>query len=98
MVLPQGAFLENPIRLEILPRFKKARKGKTPALKQAIDECVQLLSEDPYHPGLHTHRVQGRKGVWEAYVDRTNRITFQYGENSIILRNNCNHDVPGKNP
>ena len=26
------------------------------------------------------------------------RVTFQYGENSIILRNNCNHDVPKKSP
>ncbi len=84
-----------PLRLEILPRFKRARRRKTPAMRDSIDRCVQLLSANPRHPGLHTHRVQGRRGVWEAYVDKANRITFQYGEDSIILRNNCSHDILG---
>lgn len=83
----------GPLRLEILPRFKRARRRKTLAMKESIDDCVALLSENPRHPGLHTHRVQGRRGVWEAYVNQANRVTFQYGENSIILRNNCNHDM-----
>lgn len=86
-----------PIRLEILPRFKRATRRKTPAMRSSIDRCVVLLGENPRHPGLHTRRVQGRKGVWEAYVDQANRVTFQYGENSIVLRTNCNHDTP-KNP
>lgn len=82
-----------PLRLEILPRFKRARRRKTPQMRESIDDCVELLACNPRHPGLHAHRVQGRRGVWEAYVDQANRVTFEYGENSIILRNNCNHDM-----
>lgn len=83
----------SPLRLEILPKFKRARRKKTQEMRDSIDECIRLLSANPRHPGLHEHRVQGRKGVWEAYVDKANRVTFQYGENSIILRNNCSHDI-----
>lgn len=88
----------SPLRLEILPRFKRARRRKTPNMQASIDECVKLLINNPRHPGLHTHRVRGRKGVWQAYIDQANRVTFQYGENSIILRNNCSHDIPKKSP
>jgi hypothetical protein len=89
----------SPFRLEILPRFKRARRRKTPDTRQSIDGCVELLSENPRHPGLHSHRVQGTRRVWESYVDEANRVTWQYGESgTIVLRNNCTHDMPGRNP
>ena len=89
----------SPFRPTILPRFKRTRRRKSPDMRQAIDECVELLLENPRHPGLHTHRVQGTRRVWESYVDYTNRVTWEYGEAStIVLRNNCTHDMPGRNP
>jgi hypothetical protein len=62
-------------------------------MQVAIMRCVALLAEDPRHPGLHTHRVQGTRGVWEAYVDDANRITFHYDDDRIVLRKNCNHSI-----
>jgi hypothetical protein len=59
----------------------------------AIARCLELLADNPRHPGLRTHRVQGAPGVWEAYVDRANRVTFHYDGPAIVLRNNCNHDI-----
>ena len=84
--------------LQFTPKYKRARRKKTPNMRASIDKCVELLSMNPYHPGLHAHRVRGRKGVWQAYIDQANRVTFQYGENSIILRNNCTHDMPKQSP
>jgi hypothetical protein len=31
--------------------------------------------------------------VFEAYVDKKNRVTFHWEDGKIILRNNCNHDI-----
>jgi hypothetical protein len=31
--------------------------------------------------------------VWEAYVDRANRVTFHYEVGRIVMRNHCNHDI-----
>ena len=68
-------------------------------MRRSIDESLELLLENPRHPGLHTHRVQGTKRVWESYVDNANRITWEYGEGrTIVVRNNCTHDMPGRNP
>ena len=62
-------------------------------MQLAIARCLELLADNPRHPGLRTHRVQGAPGVWEAYVDRANRVTFHYDGSTIVLRNNCNHDI-----
>lgn len=58
------------------PRFRKHLDKKPPKLAAAIARCVFRITENPHHPGLQTHRVKGTKGVWEAYVDRANRVTF----------------------
>lgn len=79
--------------LEIPSSFKRTAKKKELPLRLAIARCVALLGENPRHPGLRTHRVQGTGGVWEAYVDQANRVTFHYDGDKIVLRNNCNHDI-----
>jgi hypothetical protein len=52
------------------------------------------LGENTRHPGLQTHPVRGTPGVFEAYVDRANRLTFHYDdEGRIVLREHCSHDI-----
>jgi hypothetical protein len=81
--------------LEIPAQFKRLvdRKGKE--LAAAIAECVYRLGENPRHTGLQTHYVRGtsKPKVYEAYVDKKNRVTFHWDGAKIVLRNNCNHDI-----
>lgn len=89
----------SPYRLVIPPAFKKRKNKKPPQMQDSINECVKRLAQNPRHPGLNSHRVQGHKIAWESYVDQANRVTWHYGDgNTIVLRNNCNHDVPARNP
>ena len=84
----------------VIPKsFKRRLDKKPPEQAGPIAECVQRLADDPRHPGLHTHRVRGAgPGVFEAYVDKANRITFHWEGADIVLRNHCNHDVLKRNP
>lgn len=82
-----------PIPVRVPDSFKKALQKKPAALAGAITECVVRLGENTRHPSLQTHPVRGRPGVFEAYVDRANRVTFEYGDNEIVLRKHCNHDI-----
>jgi hypothetical protein len=84
--------------LEIPPKFERVARKKEARLRIAIARCVELLGDDPHHPGLHAHRVQGAPGVWEAYVDDANRVTFHYVGSTIVMRNNCNHDIIRRSP
>jgi hypothetical protein len=81
--------------LEISREFKRQMDGKGAPLAGAIARCVQRLGENPQHPGLHTHPVRGMRNpkVFEAYVDKKNRVTFHWNGDKIILRTNCNHDI-----
>ncbi len=61
--------------------------------------CIKRLGEDPRHPGLNAHRMRGVPGVWEAYVDSGNRVTYEWDtDGALVLRNNCNHDMLHRNP
>lgn len=77
----------------VTPRFKKVLAKKDKRMQDAVRACILQLAENPRHPGLQAHRMQGHSGVWECYVDAGNRVTFHYEDNTIVLRNNCNHDV-----
>ncbi len=78
----------------LTPKFKKRLQDKQPKLAAAILQCIHRIEENPRQPGLQVHRMHGVGGVWEAYVDRSNRVTFHYDESgAIVFRNHCNHDI-----
>ena len=84
-------------RVTIPPTFKKRYKKKSDQLCDAIRKCVKRLGENPRHPSLQTHKIKGTNGIFEAYVDHSNRVTFRYGkEGEIVLLNHCNHDIIGR--
>ncbi len=82
-----------PLRFD--PSFKRRFQKKESDLQAAILETVAKLGENPRHPSLQTHPVQGTKNprVFEAYVDMKNRITWHREDGEIVLRNHCNHSI-----
>ena len=86
----------TPIRIE--KRFKKRLKKKPKEKREAVEAAVTQLRKDHRHAGLHTHRMWGHKGVWEARIDGGNRLTFHWDGPRIVLRNHCNHDDVLGNP
>jgi len=81
------------MELEITRNFARKYKKKSPEKQEKVEKTLRLLETDPHYPGLHTHKVQGTYGIFECYVDDTLRVTFQYGDNCILLRNSCEHDA-----
>jgi len=75
--------------------FKKRFQDKESSLQAAIMETIQRLGENPRHPSLQTHLVHGTKNpkVFEAYVDKKNRVTWHWEDGVVVLRHHCNHDI-----
>lgn len=91
--------MTSPTPIVVAKSFKKALAKKPAPMQSAILECVRRLSEDRRHPGLRTHPIRGTAGVFEAYVDKANRVTFNYDQDgAIVLRNHCNHSVLSRRP
>ena len=75
---------------------KKCYKRLPEEKKKKVIKQISLLAEDPSHPSLNVHRIKGTGSIWECYVDRSYRITFERSEDEIILRVVGPHDIIGK--
>lgn len=81
---------------ELTDRFERAlkrKKRRQPKLAEAIVKTVAHLLLDPENNGLNVHLVDRERRIWEAYVDRATRLTFQRDGDTIVFRNNCRHDI-----
>lgn len=62
--------------------FKRAFKAlvrRTPEIESRIADCLKLLSVDPFHPALKTHKLKGKlSGAWACTVEYDCRIVFNF--------------------
>lgn len=74
--------------------FKGRLLAKPKAQQGAILQCIKRLGDDPRHPGLRTKKIRTDPGMWEARVDRDNRVSWKYGaeRGTIIVVSHCSHD------
>jgi hypothetical protein len=86
------------MELKLTPRFLRAYQQKSSDQQERINKTLDFLSTNPRHPSLHSHKVGGTRNIFECYSDDGHRVTFQYGDNCIILRNNCEHNLTLKRP
>ncbi|MFU8772240.1 MAG: type II toxin-antitoxin system YafQ family toxin [Anaerolineales bacterium] len=60
---------------------KRVAKRK-PGFQTKIERSLALLTEDPYHPSLHSHKLKGElAGVWACTVDFNHRILYEFVNN-----------------
>lgn len=84
-IYPSERFIENYKKLNI--ELKKKTKIK-----------IKIMQQNPMHPSLRTKRIQGTQNIFEASINMSIRITWQYIESGIVLRNIGKHDEALKNP
>lgn len=73
-------------KVQLLPgNIKKALKNK-------------LMDENPKHPSLRSKKVQGTIDIYEASITMSYRLTWQYYEDGVLLRNIGEHDKTLKKP
>ena len=86
-------------KIKASPRFKKAYKKLSPELQEKTRKALSLLAENPRHPSLRTKSIQGVRGIYEARVDQSCRMTYERQIDDILLmRVVGEHDKTLKNP
>ncbi|MBI4596014.1 MAG: hypothetical protein HY730_06505 [Candidatus Tectomicrobia bacterium] len=78
--------------------FDSAYETLTSAEKNLVWKAIELLGNNPRHPGLHTKKMEVKKDIWECRPSGRLRITFEMTGGSIILRNVGEHDKVLKRP
>ena len=79
-------------------RFVAHYRRLEKTMQNKVKAKLKLMSENPMHPSLRTKRVQGTQNIFEANINAGIRMTWQYIENGILLRNIGKHDETLKNP
>lgn len=78
--------------IELTERFVRqyARLPKT--IRRKVGKALVLLDADFRHPGLRSHPVESAPDIFEAYVNRKYRMTFERRGDTFVMRNVDNHD------
>ena len=67
--------------------FKEKVKALPDDVKKVLKQKLILMAENPRHPSLRSKKIKGCSDIFEASVTMSIRLTWQYGEGGIILRN-----------
>lgn len=66
--------------------------------KKALKKKLHLLADNRKHPSPRTKKIKGREDIFEASVNMGIRITWEFYEDGILLRNIGRHDKTLNNP
>ena len=78
--------------------FKEQYTDLPAAVQARVDKQIHLLAGNFRHPSLRVKKIKGSRGIWEARVDLSHRMTFEIIDDTIFLRVVGKHDDALKNP
>jgi mRNA interferase RelE/StbE len=67
-------------------------------VKKVLKKKLDLLADNPKHPSLRTKKIKGSEGIFEASINMDIRMTWEFYEDGILLRNIGKHDKTLNNP
>jgi mRNA-degrading endonuclease RelE of RelBE toxin-antitoxin system len=66
--------------------------------KKALKKKLDLLADNPKHPSLRTKKIKGSGDIFEASINMDIRMTWEFYEDGILLRNIGKYDKTLGNP
>jgi mRNA-degrading endonuclease RelE of RelBE toxin-antitoxin system len=67
-------------------------------VKKALKKKLDIMANNPKHPSLRTKKIKGHENIFEASITMGIRMTWEYFEDGILLRNIGEHDKTLNNP
>lgn len=87
--------------IERTDKFKREYKKLPNNIKESFKKQFTKFIEHPYaefHPSLRIKRIQGTGNIFEMTITMDIRVTWQYIDSGILLRNIGKHDKTLGNP
>ena len=78
--------------------FLEGVEGLPADVKKALKKQLDLMADNPRHPLLRTKKIKGHENIFEASITINIRMTWEYFEDGILLRNIGEHDKTLHNP
>jgi mRNA interferase RelE/StbE len=67
-------------------------------VKRALKKKLDLLADNPKHPSLKTKKIKGSEDIFETSINMDIRMTREFYEDGVLLRNIGKHDKTLINP
>lgn len=68
-------------------------KKKNPQLLKKMEKQLRLFKENPKHPSLRTHKLQGDlSNTWSITIERNVRMIYYFSSNKIVFFLMGTHD------
>ncbi len=67
-------------------------------IKKILRNKLELMEQNPRHPSLRAKKIKGTDDIYEASINMSYRMTWQYYKDGILLRNIGEHVKTLKNP
>ncbi len=74
-------------------RFKRDFKRLPREIQTRTAKVLELFLSNPRHPSLRVKRMEGTPSIWELRVSQNYRLTFQFGQEGVLLRRIGTHNV-----
>jgi len=74
-------------------KFKKDYKNLPQKIQTKTDKQLLMFENNPRHPSLNIHPIEGTKNIFEAYIDIHYRLTFEIHEDHYFFRHVGTHDI-----
>jgi mRNA interferase RelE/StbE len=71
--------------------FAKKAAAQNEDVKKILKNKLKLLLENPRHPSLRVKKIKGQNHIFEASITKSIRLTWQYYDGGILLRNLGEH-------
>ena len=81
------------MRLQTTRPFDRDYVRLPDSIKDQVDKQMALLLANPQHPSLNFKRIRGTRGIWEARINRSYRMTLEVVDNTYLLRRVGSDDV-----
>lgn len=65
------------MKIKAYKSFKKTYKTLPQNIQDKVDRQIEILQANYLYPSLHTKKIKGTDGIWEARVDIHFRMTFE---------------------
>ena len=81
---------------ETTRRFDASYSALNDQCKKQADKAIELLFNNPAHPGLAAHPIKPDKYYREAYLNRGDRIIYRAEGSHLVLVDIVKHDDIGR--
>ena len=67
-------------------KYVNGIRKKNPQLLKKINKQLRLFKENPKHPSLRTHKLQGElSNSWSITIERSIRMIYYFPNNRIVF-------------